>query len=103
MSYEIRQKRFAQHFNFKDRYIDGVLSLNNLKISKYVEFVYLRELEIKEASQTIIFSSYLDLFPYTDNTRLYDKWDDFKFPIVNFLSSNISSASANGVYVSQLC
>ena len=37
-------------------------------------------------------------------TRLYDKRDDFNFPIVNFpfLSSNIPSAPTYGVYVSQL-
>ena len=37
-------------------------------------------------------------------TRLYDKRDAFNFPIVNFLflSSNIPSAPAYGVYVSQL-
>ena len=38
------------------------------------------------------------------NTKLYDKRDDFNFPTVNFpfLSSNIPSAPADGVYVSQL-
>ena len=37
-------------------------------------------------------------------TRLYDKTDDFNFPIFNFpfMSSNIPSAPAYGVYVSQL-
>ena len=37
-------------------------------------------------------------------TRFYDKQDDLKFPIVNFpfLSSNVPSAPAYGVYVSQL-
>ena len=50
----------------------------------------------------------LDCYLYTDNgkltTRLYDKRDDFDFPIVNFplLSSNIPSAPVYGVYVSQL-
>ena len=50
----------------------------------------------------------MDCYPYIDNgklsTRLYDKRDDFNFPIVNFpfLSSNIPSAPAYGVYVSQL-
>ena len=50
---------------------------------------------------------YLDCYLYIDNgkltTRLYDKRDDFNFPIVNFpfLSSNIPSAPAYGVYVSQ--
>ena len=50
----------------------------------------------------------LDCYLYIDNgkltTRLYDKRYDFNFPIVNFpfLSSNIPSAPAHGVYVSQL-
>ena len=52
--------------------------------------------------------SYLDCYLYIDNkkltTRLYDKRDDFNFAIVNFpfLSSNIPSAPAYGIYVSQL-
>ena len=68
----------------------------------------LRELEIKETTETSASSSYLDCYLYIDNgkltTRLYDKRDDFNFPIVNFpfLSSNIPSAPAYGVYVSQL-
>ena len=63
------------------------------------------ELEIKETMETAASSSYLDCYLYIDNgkltTRLYDRRDDFNFPIVNFpfLSSNISSAPA---YVSQL-
>ena len=59
-------------------------------------------------SEAITSSSYLDLYLYIDNrklhTRLYEKRDDFNFHIVNcpFLSSNIPSAPAHGVYVSQL-
>jgi hypothetical protein len=38
------------------------------------------------------------------STKLYDKRDDFKFPIVNFpfLCGNIPAAPAYGVYISQL-
>ena len=38
------------------------------------------------------------------NSKLYDKRDDFDFPIVNFpfLSSNIPASPAYGVYISQL-
>ena len=38
------------------------------------------------------------------NAKMYDKRDDFNFPIVNFpfLCSNILAAPAYGVYVSQL-
>ena len=85
-----------------------VLSLKNTKFAEYLEFIYPRELEIKETKETATSSSYLDYYLYIDNgkltTRLYDKRDDFDFPIVNFpfLSSNIPSAPAYGVYVSQL-
>ena len=46
---------------------------------------------------------YLEIIS-ASHTRLYDKRDDFNFPIVKspFLSSNIPSAPAFGVYVSQL-
>jgi hypothetical protein len=53
--------------------------------------------------------SYLDLQLEIDSegrlrTKLYDKRDDFNFPIVNFpfIYSNISAAPAYGVYISQL-
>ena len=37
-------------------------------------------------------------------TKLYDKLDDFTFPIVNFpfISSNIPAPPVYGVYISQL-
>ena len=95
-------------FNLTYRYIDDVLSLKNTKFAEYLVLIYPRELEIKETTETAASSSYLECYLYIDNgklaTRLYDKRDDFNFPIVNFpfLSSNIPSALAYGVYVSQL-
>ena len=89
-------------------YIDDVLSLKNTKFAEYLEFIYPHELEVKETTETVASSSYLDWYLYIDNgtltTRLYDKRDDINFPIVNFpfLSSNIPSAPAYGVYVLQL-
>ena len=81
----------------------------SLCCSRYPQWQHqLRELEIKETTETSASSSYLDCYLYIDNgkltTRLYDKRDDFNFPSVNFpfLSSNIPSAPAYGVYVSQL-
>ena len=102
------KKHLAQQFNFTYRYMDDVLSLKNTKFAEYLEFIYPREHEITETTETPASSSYLDCYLYIDNgkltTRLYDKRDDFNFPIVNFpfLSSNIPSAPAYGVYVSQL-
>ena len=76
------------------------MSLKNTKfVKEYLEFIYPRELEIKETTETAASSSYLDCYLYIDNgkltTRLYDKRDGFNFPIVNF-------PFLSGVYVSQL-
>jgi hypothetical protein len=56
-----------------------------------------------------VLPSYLDLHLEIDSegrlrTKLYDKRDDFNFPIVNFpfICSNIPAAPTYGVYISQL-
>ena len=65
-------------------------------------------LEIKDTTDTDRSASYFDLHLEIDNegrsrTKLYDKRDDINFPIVNFpfICSNIPSAPAYGVYISQ--
>ena len=104
-----RYKEEAKLFNSTLRYIDDVLSLNNPDFGKFLHLIYPKELEIKETTETRRSASYLDLFLNIDtdgrlNTRIYDKRDDFNFPIVNFpfISSNIPFNPAYGVYVSQL-
>ena len=103
-----KEKRLAQSFNFSFRYIDDVLSLKNPNFRDYLHLIYPTELEIKETTDTTSSASYLDLYLYIDNGRLrsklYDKRDDFNFPIVNFpfLSGNIPTSPAYGVYISQL-
>ena len=64
------KKHLAQQFNFTYRYIDDVLSLKNTNFAKYVEFIYPRELEIKETTETAATSSYLDCYLYIDNGKL---------------------------------
>ena len=64
---------------------------------------------ISETTESTSVTSYLDLLFTRDRsnnitTKLYDKCDAFGFHIVNFpfMSSNIPSAPAYGVYASQL-
>jgi len=102
-------KTVAKSFNYTFRYIDDVLSLNNQHFANYLHLIYPPELEIKDTTDSPNSASYLDLFLEYDThnqltTRLYDKRDDFNFPIVNFpfLCSNIPSPPAYGVYISQL-
>ena len=70
--------------------------------------VFLPTYEIKAATEPNTSASYLDCYLCIDNrkllTRLYDKRDGFNFPILDFpfLSRNIPSAPAYGVYVYQI-
>ena len=64
------------------------------------------ELEIKDTTDTNRSASYLDLHIEIDSegqfrTKLYNKKDDFNFPIVNFpfICSNIPAAPAYEVYM----
>jgi hypothetical protein len=83
------EKKLARSFNFTFRYIDDVLSLNYSRFGDFVDRFYLIELEIKDTTDTDRSASYLDLHLEIDSggwlrTILYDKRDDFNFPIVNF-------------------
>ena len=102
-------KNVASRFNWTFRYIDDVLSINNKDISSYLDIIYPPELEINETTESPISASYLDLYLKFDKqgkltTRIYDKRDDFNFPIDNFpfLSSNIPTSPSYCVFVSQL-
>ena len=75
----------------------------------YLGQMYPPELEIKDTTESNTSASYLDLLMSIGRdgqlrTSLYDKRDDFNFHITNFsfLSSNIPSAPAYGVFISQL-
>jgi len=66
-------------------------------------------LKFKDTTDTQKSASYLDLHLEIDNggrlkTKLYDKRDNFTFPIINspFISGNIAASPAYGVYISQL-
>ena len=71
--------------------------------------MYPSELEIKDTTESNISASHLDLLLSIGrggqiHTFLYDKRGDFNFHITNFpfLSSNILSSPAYGVFISQL-
>jgi hypothetical protein len=103
------EKKLARSFNFTFRNINDVLSLYNFRFGDFVDRIYPIEREIKDTADTDRSTSYLHLHLEIDSagrlrTTLYDKRDDFNFPIVNlpFICSNIPAAPAYGVYISQL-
>ena len=83
--------------------------MNNPKFSDYIDVIYSNELEIKDTTDAPKWVNYLDLHLEFDGdgklfTQLYDRRDDFDFPIVNFpyLSTNIPEFPAYGIFISQL-
>ena len=100
------KRKLARKFNLSYRYIDDLISFNNKRFKKFISDIYPKELTISESTSI---ASYLDLLFIRDKsnnitTKLYDKRDAFGFHILNlpFMSSNIPSAPAYGVYASQL-
>ena len=104
------KKQLASWSNLTYRYIDDVFSMNNPELEYYLGQMYPAKLEIKDTTESISLpASYLYLLLLIGrdgqlHTSIYDKRNDFNFHITNFpfLSSNISSSSAYGVFISQL-
>ena len=103
------RKQLASRFNFTYRYIDDVLSINNPEFENYLGQMYPVELEIKGTTERNPSASYLDLLLSIGrdgqlHTSIYDKGDDFNFHSTNFpfLSSNIPTSPAYGVFIAQL-
>ena len=103
------KRKLARRFNLSYRYIDDLISFNNKRFKEFISDIYPKELTISETTESTSVASYLDLLFTRDKsnnitTKLYDKRDEFGFHIVNFpfMSSNIPSAPAYGVYASQL-
>ena len=108
------KRKLAGKFNLSYRYIDDLIlydliSFNNRRFKEFISDIYPKELTISETTESTSVASYLDLLFTRDKsnnitTKLYDKCDAFGFHIVNFpfMSSNIPSAPAYGVYASQL-
>ena len=97
------EKKLARSFNFTIRYTDHVLSLNNSRFYDFVDRIYPIELEIQDTTGIDSSATYLGLHLEIGSegrlrTKLYDKRDDFNFPIVNF-PFICSSIPAYGVYI----
>ena len=103
------KRKLARRFNLSYHYINDLISFNNKRFKEFISDIYPKELTISETTESTSVASYLDLLFTRDRsnnitTKLYDKRDAFGFHIVNFpfMSSNMTSAPAYGVYASQL-
>ena len=100
----------AIQFSNTFRYMDDLLSINNVDFGHYISAIYPPELQLTDTSTSSTEVCYLDTHIKTGGTNtpfrisIYDKRDDFTFRIVNFphMDSNIPANPAYGVYISQL-
>ena len=97
-----------EKFNNTYRYLDDIFSLNNSDFYKYTAEIYPTELTLNKANSDSLNCPFLDLdvsiIQSKIKTKIYDKRDDFSFPIVNFpfLDGDVPLAPSYGVYISQL-
>ena len=95
-------------FNNTYRYLDDILALNNPEFSNFTDEIYPAELTLIKSNSSSDHTPFLDLDITINqgklNTKVYDKRDDFSFPIVNFphLDGDVPLAPSYGVYISQL-
>ena len=93
-------------FNDTSRYLDDILTIDNSEFDKHILDIYPTELQLNKANTSDKEMSFLDLnikvIGSDVHTSVYDKRDDFGFPIVNFplLSGDVSLFPSYGVYFS---
>ena len=106
-----KAKRYQIIKFFKNcgRYIDDLLMVNNNnKMTELMCSIYPKELELVPDDGDGTTAPFLDLFLTVDRgvvfSSIYDKRDNFDFPIVNFptLTGNIPKKSSYGVFVGEL-
>ena len=85
-----------------------LLTIDNPSFAEHIPDIYPRELQLNKANTSDTEISFLDLnikvIGGNIHTGVYDKRDDFGFPIVNFpwLSGDVPRLPSYGIYISQL-
>ena len=105
-----KSKRFdlIDMFNDTSRYLDDIFTIDNPEFEKHISDIYPAELQLNKANTSYKETSFLDLnikvIGSDIHTSVYDKRDDFGFPIVNFpwLSGDVPRLPSYGIYISQL-
>ena len=95
-------------FNDTSRYLDDIFTIDIPAFEKHIPDIYPRELQLNKANTSDKETSFLDLNIKVLGSHVhkcvFDKRDDFIFPIVNFhwLSDDVPILPSYGVYISQL-
>ena len=85
-----------------------IFTIDNPEFEKYIPDIYPAELQLNKANNSDKGTCFLDVsikvIGSDIHTSVYDKRDDFGFPIVNFpwLSGDVPRLPSYGIYISQL-
>ena len=102
------QADIIEAFNSTSRYLDDLLNIYNPYFEQMVDQIYPTELQLKKANSSDTEAPFLYLNLSITNgimsSKIYDKWDDLNFEIVNFpfLDGDVLRSPSYGVYISQL-
>ena len=100
-----KQYDLVDMFYDTPRYLDDIFTIDNPEFEKHIPDMYPTDLQLNKANTSDKETSFLDLnikgIGSDVHTSVYDKRDDFGFPIVNFpwLSGDVPRLPS---YVSQL-
>ena len=89
------------------RYFDDIFTIINPEFEKYIPDIYLAELQLNKANtldkETSFFDFNIKVIGTDIHASVYDKRDDFGFPIDNFpwLSDDVPRLPSYGIYISQ--
>ena len=95
-------------FNSTSRYLDDLRNTDNPYFEQIVSWIYPTELQLSKANsydtEAPFFRLELLHIKLIVSSKIYDKWDDFNFEIVNFpfLDGDVPSSPSYDVYSSQL-
>ena len=102
------QTDIIEAFNSTSSYLDDLLNIDSPYFEQMVGQIYPTELQLNKANSSDSETQFLDLNLSITNgivsSKIYDKWDDFNFEIVNFpfLDGDVPRSPSYGVYISQL-
>ena len=76
-------------FNDTSRYLDDIFTIDNPEFAEHIPELYPRDLQLNKANRSdketsCFFDFNIKVIGSNINTSVYDKRDDFGFPIVNF-------------------
>ena len=95
-------------FNDTSRYLDDIFTIDNSEFEKHIPDIYPAKLQLNKTNTSDKETSFLGLNIKVIGgdiyTSVYDKRDDFRFPIVNFpwLSDDVLRLPSCGIYISHL-